>query len=166
MQTKRSLLYLFTALISSVLALPACGQPSSNNILEQGNLKSKDSTQTTPKALATAPKDLNKLLGDLKTSMISYMQTAQPSYTMDDINSCETILNQYLVDMLTSKNKKAGMKIVKKTILTLNKLNSKTQETLIETGEREQIAEIIILASSRKGYNSVDEDITEEWREW
>ena len=166
MQTKRPLLYLFTALISSVLVLPACGQTSSNNILEQGNLKSKESTQTTPKASAIAPKDLNKLLGDLKTSMISYMQTAQPSYTMDDINSCETILKQYLADMLASKNKKAGMKIVKKTILTLNKLNSKTQETLIETGEREQIAEIIILAASRKGYNPVDEDITEEWREW
>ena len=159
MQTKRPLLYLFTALIGSALVLPACGQLSSNNTLEQGNLKSKDSTQT-------VPKDLNKLLGDLKTSMISYMQTAQPSYTMDDINSCETILKQYLADMLASKNKKAGMKIVKKTILTLNKLNSKTQETLIETGEREQIAEIINLAASRKGYNSVDEDITEEWRQW
>jgi hypothetical protein len=166
MQTKRPLLYLFSVLISSALVLPACGQTNSNNTLEQGNLKSKDSTQTTSKTSATAPKDLNKLLGDLKTSMISYMQTAQPSYTIDDINSCETILKQYLVDMLTSKNKKAGMKIVKKTILTLNKLNSKTQETLIETGEREQIAEIIILASSRKGYNSVDEDITEEWRQW
>jgi hypothetical protein len=166
MQTKRPLLYLFSVLISSALVLPACGQTSSKNTLEQENLKSIDSTQTTPKASATAPKDLNKLLGDLKTSMISYMQTAQPSYTMDDINSCETILKQYLVDMLTSKNKKAGIKIVKKTILTLNKLNSKTQETLIETGEREQIAEIIILASSRKGYNSVDEDITEEWRQW
>jgi len=159
MQTKRPLLYLFTVLISSALVLPACGLPSSKNTLEQGNLKSKDSTQTTPK-------DLNKLLSDLKTSMISYMQTAQPSYTMDDINSCETILKQYLADMLTSKNKKAGMKIVKKTILALNKLNNKTQETLIETGEREQIAEIIMLASSRKGYNSVDEDITEEWRQW
>lgn len=159
MNTKRPLLYLFTVLISSALALPACGQPSSNKKLEQGNLKSKDSTQTTPK-------DLNKLLGDLKTSMISYMQTAQPSYTIDDINSCETILKQYLADMLTSKNKKAGMKIVKKTILTLNKLNNKTQETLIETGEREQIAEIINLAASRKGYNSADEDITEEWRQW
>ncbi|WP_426329172.1 hypothetical protein [Pedobacter sp. R-06] len=159
MQTNRPLLYLFTALISSVLVLPACGQSNSKKTLEQGDLKSIDSTQTTPK-------DLNKLLGDLKTSMISYLQTAKPSYTMDDINSCETILKQYLADMLTSKNKKAGMKIVKKTILTLNKLNSKTQETLIETGEREQIAEIIILAASRKGYNSVDEDITEEWRQW
>jgi len=166
MQTKRPLLYFLTVLISSVLVLTACGQTSSNNTLEQGNLKSKDSTQTTPKTSATTPKDLNKLVSDLKTSMISYMQTAQPSYTMDDINSCETILNQYLADILTSKNKKAGMKIVKKTILTLNKLNSKTQETLIETGEREQIAEIIILAASRKGYNSVDEDITEEWRQW
>jgi len=159
MQTNRPLLYLFTALISSVLVLPACGQSNSKNPLEQGNLKSIDSTQTTPK-------DLNKLLGDLKTSMISYLQTAQPPYTIDDINSCETILKQYLADMLISKNKKAGMKIVKKTILTLNKLNSKTQETLIETGEREQIAEIVILAASRKGYNSVDEDITEEWRQW
>lgn len=36
---------------------------------------------------------------------------------------------------------------------------------LIETNEREQIAEIIILAPSIMGYNSSPKDITEKWRE-
>ena len=55
---------------------------------------------------------------------------------------------------------------VKMTVLRLNKLNEKCDFQLIETGEREQIAEIIISAGNLKGYNSLDDDITEEWREW
>lgn len=126
-----------------------------------------DSNQTSPKASAKpAEKNLNKMLSELKESMISFMKCAEPSCTMDDINSCEKILKVYLVDINTSKNKEQGMEIVKATVINLNTLNGKTEETLIETSEREQIAEIIILASSRKGYNTMDEDITEEWREW
>jgi len=126
-----------------------------------------DSTQTSPKASAKpAENDLDKMLSELKESMITYMKSAEPPYTMDDIDSCEKILKVYLVDINASKNKEQGMEIVKATVINLNALNVKTEESLIETSEREQIAEIIILASSRKGYNTVDEDITEEWREW
>jgi hypothetical protein len=118
------------------------------------------------KSSATAKKDLNIMVNVLKTSMISYMQTAQPLYTMDDINSCEKILNSYLTDMHASKSKEEGKNIVSTAVLRLNKLNIQTNQTLIETTEREQIAEIIIFASSLKGYNTMDEDITEELREW
>ena len=58
------------------------------------------------------------------------------------------------------------MKVVEKTVLALNELNEPCDEELIETGQREDIAEIIILAGNLTGYNSLDEDITEEWREW
>jgi len=37
---------------------------------------------------------------------------------------------------------------------------------MIETEQREDLAEIIILAGNLKGFNSKDEDITEEWRDW
>ncbi|GAA4213114.1 hypothetical protein GCM10022289_44830 [Pedobacter jeongneungensis] len=126
-----------------------------------------DSTQTSPKASAKpAQEDLDKMLSELKNSMISYMKSAEPPYTMDDIDSCEKILKVYLVDINASQNKEQGMEMVKTTVVNLNALNGKTEGTLIETSEREKIAEIIILASSRKGYNTIDEDITEEWREW
>lgn len=58
------------------------------------------------------------------------------------------------------------MKIVKKTVLALNALNEKCEYELIETEQREDIAEIIILAGYLKGFNDRDDDITEEWREW
>jgi hypothetical protein len=57
------------------------------------------------------------------------------------------------------------MLIVKSTVLKLNALNEKCDLSLIETNEREQITEIII-ASHKMKYNSLNEDITEEWREW
>lgn len=153
MQPKYPLLYFFTALISTTLQFQACQQNNQKNTPEQENSKIKNL-------------DLNKMVDDLKASMISYKQTAQPIYTMDDINSCEIILNRYLTDIHASKTKETGMKIVKNTILALNRLNSKTNEILIETMERDQIAEIIIVASSIKGYNTIDDDITEKWREW
>jgi hypothetical protein len=167
MKTKRPLLYFFIVLIGSALALPACGQQHKKSTQEQESSTSIDSIQTSPRASAKpAEKDLGRMVGDLKASMVSYMKTAEPPYTMDDIDSCEKILKGYLAAINASKNKEQGMEIVRSTIFSLNALNGKTQETLVETTEREQIAEIIILASSRKGYNTIDEDITEEWREW
>lgn len=150
MNIKRPLLYLFVLLPLAILLLPAC---------HHGNQSARE--QQKP-----IEKDLAKKVAKLKASMVSYMQTAQPSYNMDDIDSCVMILNLYLGEIRASNNKETGMKIVRTAVMRLNKLNGKTQETLIETGEREQIAEIIILASNRKGYNKMDEDITEEWREW
>ncbi|RBQ11472.1 hypothetical protein [Pedobacter miscanthi] len=167
MKTKRPLLYFFCVLIGSALILPACAQQHEKNTQEQESPKSMDSTQTSPKAAAKpAEKNLDKMLSGLKESMISYLKSAEPPYTMDDIDSCEKILKAYIVAINASKSKEQGMEIVKTTVLNLNKLNGKTEESLIETSEREQIAEIIVLAASRKGYNTVDEDITEEWREW
>jgi hypothetical protein len=102
----------------------------------------------------------------LKTSMISYMESAKPSYSKRDVDECISILNEYTKQIAATTTKEQGMQIVKSTILKLNDLNDKCNGELIETGEREQIAEIIILAGNKKGYNAIDEDITEDWREW
>lgn len=102
----------------------------------------------------------------LVESMISYMEGANPSYTKKDVEKCEMILKKYLKEMEKTTSKEARMEVVKSTILKLNELNEKCGSQLIETSERERIAEIIILASSKKGYNSKEEDITENWREW
>lgn len=48
----------------------------------------------------------------------------------------------------------------------LSHFNKQCGEVLIETSQREDICEIIIMASHLKGYNDMSEDITEEWREW
>lgn len=102
----------------------------------------------------------------LKQSMTEYMKSAHPSYTAKDIEQCENILIEYLNLIDKTSNKEEGLQIVKMAVIKLNELNEKCDFQLIETGEREQIAEIIISTGNIKGYNSPNEDITEEWREW
>lgn len=102
----------------------------------------------------------------LQKSMLEYMEAAHPSYTKTDVEQCVKILNEYTIAISNATSKDEGMKIVKNTVESLNKLNEKCDFELIETSEREQIAEIIISESSKKGYNQSDEDITEDWREW
>ena len=111
------------------------------------------------------PNEKNKI-SNLKKSMLDYMEIANPSYTKNDVEECATILNEYQVDISNSKSKNEGLAIVKVTVEKLNILNEKCDYQLIETTEREKIVEIIILESSKKGYNKAEEDVTENWRKW
>ena len=76
------------------------------------------------------------------------------------------LISDYLNKVENASSKEEAMKIVEKTVLALNGLNEKCEYELIETDQREDIAEILILAGNLKGFNSRDEDITEDWREW
>ncbi|MBV8327824.1 hypothetical protein [Chryseobacterium sp.] len=118
------------------------------------------------KLTSTGNQHIDFLILDLKKNMEDYMNDADPSYTQADIDECASILIDYAINMLATKSKEDGMEIVKSTVLKLNTLNEKCDYSLIETNEREQIAEIIILTGSELGYNTVNEDVTEEWREW
>lgn len=105
-------------------------------------------------------------LKDLEKGMVSYMKWSQPNYTQSEVDQCIDILKEYLHKIPKSKSHDEGMEIVKSTVLALNKLNQKCDTQLIETGQRDQIANIIISAATDKGYTTMDGDITEEWREW
>lgn len=96
---------------------------------------------------------------------ISY-EDGEDYYTTNDIEKCVLILDEFIKKMNESNSKNQGIDCVKNTILKLNDLNDKCEGALIETDQRESICEIIILTSHEKGYNSKDEDITEEWRNW
>jgi hypothetical protein len=109
---------------------------------------------------------LESKIDTLKHSMLDYMNATHPSYTEKDVNECADMLNTYLIEMAKTHSKEEGMQVVKATILKLNNLNARCNSELIETDERESIAEIIIIAGNRKGYNAPNEDITEAWREW
>ncbi len=102
----------------------------------------------------------------LKSQMFVYLNEFHPPYSQHDIAECGDILNLYVGDIKKSASKEEGMKIVKSTVEKLNTLNERCNGSLIETMEREQICEIIIGASAEKGYNTMEEDITEDWREW
>lgn len=131
---------------------------------QKKNVNSSENKIETKKSTAM-PKEENKI-SILEKSMLEYMENANPSYTKIDVEECIKILNNYISEISNSKSKDEGMEIVKTTVEKLNKLNEKCDFELIETSEREQIAEIIIIESSKKGYNKPEEDITEEWREW
>lgn len=110
--------------------------------------------------------EIKKTSISLKEGMLEYFEPGETEYTEADVENCMTLINTFLDEISISENKKEGMKIVKKIVLDLNDLNEKCADELIETDQREQIADIIILAGHLKNYNTRNEDITEDWREW
>ncbi|MEM6805372.1 MAG: hypothetical protein AAF696_28500 [Bacteroidota bacterium] len=109
---------------------------------------------------------IKEILPRLKEGMIDFIVPGDTGYTEKEVDTCLQMLAVYLQAMEASSSKEEGMKIVEQTVLALNDLNEKCEHELIETEQREDIAEIIILAGSLKGYNDVDDDITEDWRDW
>lgn len=143
--------------IFAILNLTMCGQKKST---------SKSTQIQVGKMISTGDKEIDNLINKLKKSMEDYMKEANPSYSQKDVDECAFLLSDYTINIFKTHSKEEAMPIVKSTILKLNTLNNRCKGSLIETGEREQIAEIIILAGHKMKYNSMDEDITEEWREW
>jgi hypothetical protein len=109
--------------------------------------------------------EIKRIIEGLEEGMIDYI-SEDTSYTKKDVAKCMQILNQYLESIAVTKTKDEGMAVVEKTVLELNELNEACEHELIETGQREDICEIIIIAGNLLGYNDMDDDITEEWREW
>ena len=123
-----------------------------------------------------------KLLALKKTlidGMISYMgkdendENFDPEfdagYTQINVDECEQILTDFLSNILATPTDGKNhfiMELVKNTILKLNSLNNKCDDGLIETGQREEICELIDLAVQQAGLDTKGNDITEEWREW
>ncbi len=67
---------------------------------------------------------------------------------------------------LANPTDEAIMEQVKGVVLALNKLNEKTDCSLIETLEREGIWQIIQGSAVECGLSSPADDVTEAWREW
>lgn len=106
--------------------------------------------------------------------MTSYMtcdstdKDFDPGYTKDEIDRCEKIIDAFLISLDgedVARNSESILKIVKNVVLELNDLNDECDGSLIETGQREQLCDIIIRAANEAGL-ATDDDITEEWREW
>lgn len=110
--------------------------------------------------------EIKAIKARLESGMLDYINSGMGDYTKKEVEECMKIISDYLVKMGGAASKDEGMAIVQKTVLSLNKLNESTGESLIETDQREDIANIIILAGSLKGFNERREDITETWREW
>ena len=147
-----------TILYIMLLIFVSCGGNNNSNFEKNRN----EQTQK----ITNKVKTINELKIDLRKSMIDYIKTGDANYNEKDVRKCISIIDKFLIDIKNSKSKEDGLLIVKNTVLQLNNINKKTNFSLIETMERENIAEIINLAGYEKGYNAKDEDITEQWREW
>jgi len=109
---------------------------------------------------------MKETLKQLKEDMIDFIVPGETAYSNDDVEECLKIISNFLQKIKSTNSKEEGMQIVKNIVISLNDLNEKCEYELIETDQRELIAEIIISAGNQMGFNSKDEDITEDWREW
>ena len=101
--------------------------------------------------------------------MIEFMGDGEDcGFSKKDIEECEALILKYLValDGMKEPSNQEIMEYVKELVLALNDLNEKTDYSMIETGEREAICEIIQNSAVECGLTDPGDDITEEWREW
>lgn len=111
----------------------------------------------------------------LLDGMIEYMEPDEEEpdddwdcgYTERDVERCGTIVDDYLtaIDELDGRSQEAIAAEIRKVVLALNGLNRDCDGGLIETDQREDLCQIILVAAKQAGLSS-DEDVTEEWREW
>jgi len=106
-------------------------------------------------------------------SMLSYMadcieDDGECAYTAEDVENCKSLMFDYLdaLGAMTEPTDEAIMEQVKNLVLALNRLNEKVGYSMIETGEREAIWEIIQNSAEECGLQDPADDVTEEWREW
>ena len=111
----------------------------------------------------------------LLDGMVSYMQqigreTANASdcgYSQEHIDRCAEIVDAYLAGSMPNHKLLPDqiLAAAKQAVLNLNALNKESDWRLIETDQREELCELILIAAKLAGLET-DEDITEEWREW
>jgi hypothetical protein len=108
-------------------------------------------------------KDLKRALLE---NMREFMLEADPGYEQGHIDRCGAILDKYVLSIASAANEEDARECVRKAVQELNVLNEDAGESLIETGEREQLWEIITLAGTKRGFFRNEDDVTGEWREW
>jgi hypothetical protein len=117
------------------------------------------------------PQEESEVLALKKTAidgMISYMKQGDVGYAQKHVNQCVKILDRYLDKLKQLRGPGTDEKILseaKTAVLELNSLNEKCDGSLLETDQREQICELMIVAARHAGL-TLEGDFTEEWREW
>jgi hypothetical protein len=126
--------------------------------------------------------DIKALQRELIEGMTSYMTREDvdeddddadddfdPGYSQVHVDRCREILDVFFEELqaIPGEDRNAEiMEVVQSVVTELNELNDETEGGLIETDQREQLCEIIILAAKEAGLVTDVYDITEEWRDW
>lgn len=117
--------------------------------------------------------EIQKIRERTLDGMRSYIEAVlkdngDPGYTDMDVDRCGAIIDSYIQRISSCKHgdEQSIMSVVRDTVFELNALNSEAGESLIETDQREDLAELIIKAAAVVGVGNGKDDLTEEWREW
>ena len=88
-------------------------------------------------------------------------------YSQRHIDRCMAIVDAYLATVgVDSKLPEDEIRAaVKKAVLDLNAVNEKCEGALLETDQREDVCQLLLVGAKKAGLRT-DDDITEEWREW
>lgn len=92
----------------------------------------------------------------------------EPAYQKKDVEECDQILTAFINAVASSEHKADFSWIssqVERLVKTLNMLNEKHEQQLIETHQREDLCALISLVVQNAGH-VCDDDITAQWREW
>ena len=103
-------------------------------------------------------------LQSLRTTLVE-MQTHAP-FDKSHIDKLTNLLDDYLTELEQVSTKDDALKLVERTVNAINTVNEDANEEMIETMEREDIAEVINYACVLKGYAAEDDDLTEDYRDW
>ena len=101
--------------------------------------------------------------------MMEYIRDSDnPPYKDYDVHECGAILDNF-IELVSGSSSNSDFEWVtskvQELVLTLNRFNEKHDHSIIETDQREGICKLVGMVIAEAGHQ-VDEDITEEWREW
>ena len=91
-----------------------------------------------------------------------------PPYTKKDVDEFDSIVTKFINEVSVSNERTSIIWItdkIKQLTINLNDFNEKHDHSIIETDQREGICELIDQILISCGHE-IEEDITEEWREW
>jgi len=115
-----------------------------------------------------------KIRKRLLDGMMSHMKASEDpgygyacGYRLKHIDRCAAIIDAFHTDLMTKPKPtpERALQVVQRAVLKLNKLNATCDGALIETDQREDLCQLMLVAARNAGLK-VSEDITERWRNW
>jgi len=110
---------------------------------------------------------MKSLLKSIQYGMLDFIDGEDdPDYSSQDVTACITSLLEFMSSMESDTQTIDSAKIyIKELVQSLNELNERCDNCLIETDQREEICEFIQKVLSTANVD-VEGDVTEECREW
>lgn len=92
----------------------------------------------------------------------------EPAYLKKDVDECDHILTEFINCVNGSEHKTDFVWLasqIEAMVKNLNDLNTRLDNQLIETDQREDLCALVTLVMQHAGHN-YEGDITEMWRKW